>query len=152
MEKTCCITGHRNIPEDQLGYVKDEIQKEILQAVEDGYTHFISGFAGGADLMFAVIVAELKKENRSLTLEAAIPHENRLKSKDQTFQDLLSVCDKVTVVCQRYHPGCFFTRNRYLVDNSSRILAVYDGREKGGTFYTIGYAQKHNKEMHEIRL
>ena len=102
--------------------------------------------------MFAALVAQLKQKNRSLTLEAAIPYENRLKSKDQALQDLLAVCDTVTVVCLRYHPGCFFTRNRYMVDNSSRVLAVYDGRETGGTFYTIGYAQKHNKEMHEIRL
>ncbi len=85
MAKICCITGHRDIPEDKIGYVKREIQKVILQAVEDGYTHFILGFAGGADLIFADIVATLKQENRSLTLEAAIPYQGRLKNKDQTF-------------------------------------------------------------------
>lgn len=150
--KTCCITGHRTIPKDKINNVKDEIQKEVLQAVEDGYTHFISGFAQGVDLMFAAIVAELKKENRSLTLEAAIPYKGRLKSKDQTFQDLFVVCNDVTVLCDRYIPQCFFLRNRYMVDKSSRIIAVYDGREKGGTFYTIQYAQKEDKEIQEICL
>lgn len=58
---TCCITGHRTIPKEKVDYVKGEIQKEVLQAVEDGYTHFISGFAQGVDLLFAAIVAELKK-------------------------------------------------------------------------------------------
>ena len=150
--KTCCITGHREIPDHQLEYVKREIEKQVLQAVDDGYTHFISGFAQGVDLMFAAIVAELKKENRSLTLEAAIPYEKRLKSKDQTLQKLLTVCDHVTVLCERYTVQCFFIRNRYMVDESSRILVVNDGRKKGGTFYTIQYAQKENKEIQEIRL
>ena len=102
--------------------------------------------------MFATVVAELKKENRSLTLEGAIPYQGRLKSKDQTFQDLLVVCDGVTVLCNSYIPQCFFIRNRYMVDKSSRIIAVYDGRKKGGTFYTIRYAQKQDKEISEIRL
>ena len=31
---TCCITGHRTIPEDRVNHVRDEIQKEVLQAVE----------------------------------------------------------------------------------------------------------------------
>lgn len=149
---TCCITGHRNIPEDQLGYVKHEIQKEVLRAIEEGYTHFISGFAGGADLIFADIVAALKQKNRFLTLEAAIPNEGRLKSKDQTFQTLLAVCDGVTVLCQKYIPQCFFIRNRYMVDKASRVLAVYDGRKTGGTFYTIQYAQKQQKEVSIIAV
>ena len=152
MERTCCITGHRTIPEEKLDYVKSEIQKEVLQAVEDGYTHFISGFAQGVDLMFAAVVAELKKENRSLTLEAAIPYKRRLNSKNQTFQDLLAVCDNVTVLCDKYTSQCFFIRNRYMVDKSSRILAVHDGRGTGGTFYTIQYAKKVEKEIREIRL
>lgn len=148
--KTCCITGHRNIPEDQLSYVKNEIGKAILQAVEDGYTHFISGFAQGADLIFAAIVAELKQKNRSLCLEAAIPYKKRLQSQYQTFQDLLAMCDDVTVLCERYTSQCFFVRNRYMVDKSSRVLAVYDGRKRGGTFYTIQYAQKQHKEIQII--
>ena len=39
-------------------------------------------------------------------------------------------------------------RNRYMVALSSRIIAVYDGREKGGTFFTIRYA--HAMEKSEI--
>lgn len=94
----------------------------------------------------------LKQKNSSFSLETAIPYEKRLRSKDQTFQKLISVCDNVTVLSKSYSRGCFFTRNRYMVDNSSWVLAVYDGREKGGTFYTIGYAKKQCKEIHTILL
>lgn len=38
-------------------------------------------------------------------------------------------------------------RNRYMVALSSRIIAVYDGREKGGTFFTIRYAHTMEREI-----
>ncbi len=147
---TCCVTGHRDIPEDRLDYVKTEMKKEILQAIRDGYTRFISGFAGGSDLIFAQIVLALQKEGQSISLEAAIPYQKRLYSKDPQFQILISGCDRVKVLSPQYHRGCYFERNRYMVDESSRILAVYDGRKTGGTFYTIHYAGKHNKGIHMI--
>ena len=33
-------------------------------------------------------------------------------------------------------------RNNFLVDNSSLLLAYYDGRKKGGTYYTVNRAKK----------
>ena len=56
--KTCCVTGHRDIPAEKMDFVKEALQREVAAAIEDGYTRFISGFAEGADLMFAAIVAE----------------------------------------------------------------------------------------------
>lgn len=63
-EKTCCFTGHREIPEDKSAYVEAMLRKAVDEAIEDGYTRFISGFAEGTDLMFAAIVAEEKSSNR----------------------------------------------------------------------------------------
>jgi uncharacterized phage-like protein YoqJ len=31
-------------------------------------------------------------------------------------------------------------RNRYMVDHSSRVIAVYDGRSTGGTASTVKYS------------
>lgn len=53
IEKTCCVTGHRQIPADKLAYVHMELKKAIMSAVADGYTRFINGGAAGADLLFA---------------------------------------------------------------------------------------------------
>lgn len=60
-EKTCCVTGHRDIPVDRLAYVEQELRREVQAAIEDGFTRFISGFAEGVDLMFAAIVAEERR-------------------------------------------------------------------------------------------
>ena len=50
-EHTCCVTGHRNIPADKIQYVQIQLRQELLQAIQSGYTHFISGFAAGVDLI-----------------------------------------------------------------------------------------------------
>jgi hypothetical protein len=39
-----------------------------------------------------------------------------------------------------------------MVENSQRVIAVYDGRESGGTFYTINYAKPLQKELRIILL
>ena len=94
-EKTCCVTGHRNIQEERSSYVEQELRREVLAAIQDGYTRFISGFAEGADLMFAAIVAEQKEHNPDLFLEAAIPYAGRLKTKNKQFHELLRACDGI---------------------------------------------------------
>lgn len=151
-EKTCCVTGHRDIPMDRIAYVGQELRREVLNAIEDGYTRFLSGFAEGADLIFAEIVAEEKKYHPELILEAAIPYAGRLKTKDGKFHDLLRVCNAVKVECQSYAPSCFMRRNRYMAGQAQRVIAVYDGRERGGTLFTMRYAHTLGKEVRLIKV
>lgn len=139
MGKTCCVTGHRDLPAGAEMKIRSELRREILVAIENGYTHFISGFASGADLMFAEIVVELK-DRYPITLEAAIPHPGRMKTPDETFQRLIGCCDVVKIHSDHYFKGCYMVRNRYMVDASQRLIAVYDGRETGGTAATVRYA------------
>lgn len=43
-------------------------------------------------------------------------------------------------------------RNRYMVDKSDIVIAVFYGIEKGGTWHTINYAQKNKKLIEFINL
>ena len=113
-EYTCCVTGHRNIPADKIQYVQMQLRQELLQAIQSGYTHFISGFAAGVDLIFAGIVADLKSKY-PITLEAAIPYLGRMDTPDKAFQRLLKECDIVQVHTDQYSKGCYMVRNRYMV-------------------------------------
>ena len=44
-------------------------------------------------------------------------------------------------------PSCMLDRNRYLVDHAAYLLAVYDESGKGGTAYTIKYANQKGREV-----
>lgn len=151
-EKTCCVTGHRDIPTERIAYVKQELRREVQTAIQEGYTRFISGFAEGADLMFAAIVAEGKKQYPNLSLEAAIPYAGRMKTPNKQFHELLRSCDGIKVECQQYVSSCFMQRNRYMVQEAQRVIAVYDGRVRGGTLFTMRYAHTLGREVHVINV
>lgn len=143
---TCCVTGHRNIPVDKAELIRSKLISTIQTAIACGYTHFISGFAAGVDLMFAEIIADLKS-SQAITLEAAIPYPGRMKTSDMTFQRLIRVCDIVKVHSAGYLKKCYMVRNRYMVDHSSLVIAVYDGREMGGTAATVRYAMRKDLQI-----
>ena len=132
--KTCCVTGHRDIPAEQADMISEYPRWEIITAIEDGYTHFISGFAAGADLLFAEIAVELK-EVCPITLEAAIPYPGRMKTPDKSFQRLIRCCDVVKIHADLYFKNC------HMVSQSQRIIAVYDSRPTGGAAATVRYAK-----------
>ena len=152
MNNICCVTGHRDISEDTIQYVREKLLEEIRQAVQDGYKIFISGFADGVDLLFAECVLTLKEQYPTLFLEAAIPYANRLKSRNANMQELLKKCSGMKVVCEKYKPDCFMLRNRYMVQQASRVIAVYDNRDNGGTVATMRYASIMDKELRVIEI
>lgn len=150
--KTCCVTGHRDLPQKEINHVKAALRREIDSAVADGFTRFMSGFADGVDQYFAEIVLEKKKTNPALELIAVIPYQKRLDSlmtKGRTYK-MLKACANVVVMQEKYHPSVYSHRNRYMVEHSDRVIAVYDGREKGGTVRTIRFAHQFRKELREI--
>lgn len=150
--KTCCVTGHRNLPQNEINKIKAALRREIDLAVADGYTRFMSGFADGVDQYFSEIVLERKKVRPELELVAVIAYQKRLdslKEKGKTYE-LLEACADVIVMQEEYHPSVYSHRNRYMVERSDRVIAVYDGREKGGTVRTIRFAHQMRKELREI--
>jgi hypothetical protein len=71
----CCFTGHR--PE-KLRFSESEIcsllDEEIKNAIEAGYTTFISGMAKGVDLWAAEIVLKYRMDNSEIKLICAAPY------------------------------------------------------------------------------
>lgn len=149
--KTCCISGHRDIPDDKIEYVRQELRKEVLSAIEDGFVTFLSGFEQGADLLFASIVAELKQENNLLELEAVIPFSERQGEKDEEYKRLIQYCDCVSV---HNEDSCnsFFKRKAIMLEESRRVIVVYDGRRTGGTAFAVRAAMALNREIRVIRI
>ncbi len=150
--KTCCVTGHRDVPQKEINHIKAELRREVDRAVSDGFTRFISGFTDGVDQYFAEIVLELKKANPALELVAVLPYRKRLDNlmgKGKTYE-MLEACADVIVIREEYQPSVYSHRNRYMVEHSDRVIVVYDGREKGGTVRTIRFANMMRKEIREI--
>ena len=152
-KKTCCVTGHRDLPQNQSPtFFNASVSHEQEKSVADGFTCFMSGVAEGVDQYFVEIVMEKQKDDPSLELIAVIPYQKRLDSlraKRRTYE-MLEACRDVVVIQEEYQPSVYSHRNRYMVEHSDRVIAVYDGREKGGTVRTIRFAHQMKKELREI--
>lgn len=150
----CCFTGHR--PE-KLNRSEAEIKKDlevaILQAINDGFVTFITGMARGVDIWAGEIILQLRKQNPNLHLIAASPYEG-FESRwsadwQRRYKDILDQADLVRFVCKGYSKACFQIRNEWMVNRSTRVIAVYNG-EAGGTRNTIEYAERNNVECHKL--
>ena len=61
----------------------------------------------------------------------------------------MTVADKAVITSEHYNRGCFFTRNRYMVDKADIVVCAYNGLD-GGTAYTVDYALKKDKIVIQI--
>lgn len=157
--KTCCFTGHRlqslpfrfNEQDERCIRLKQLLREEIeRQIVEEGVTHFISGMAIGVDMYAAEIVLELKAKYPQITLESAIPCETQAVKWSSALREryymIASKCDKETLIQQRYTADCMHKRNRYMVDSSDTVIAVWNGTPSG-TGKTVRYAEEQKKTI-----
>lgn len=141
-ETSATFTGHRSekLPKS-LNQTKETLRKEVLTAVNNGYTTFYSGMSYGFDLLAGAVVLEMKEEF-SLKLFAAVPfkgQENSYSTEDKKeYQRILSLCDEVLVSHEKFHRGVYHQRNRLMVDKSSLVIAYSDG--SGGSQFTVNYA------------
>lgn len=162
-EKTVCFTGHRpqKLPwkfnENDVGCMamKEIAKLEITNAILSGKEHFISGMALGFDMIAAEIVLELKEEYPHISLECAIPCKDQDKmwpaQQKERYKYILSRADKITYVSDKpYFDGCMQNRNKYMIDNSSTLIALFNGLP-GGTKQTIDYAKEKGLEVVVIK-
>lgn len=121
-----------------------ELDRQVELAYQSGYRHFISGMARGGDLLFCEAVLRIKQRHPEVILEAAIPYAGQASrwgtSQRERYQRLLAQCDLQTLIQQDYTRGCMLRRNYYMVERSSRLIALYDGTPGGGTCNTLLYA------------
>ena len=40
MVKTCCITGHRDMSEEQTEKIRSVLKEKIIKALDDGFVNF----------------------------------------------------------------------------------------------------------------
>ena len=60
-EKTCCFTGHRNLPLNKIEQITRNLDLAIENLINEGVSDFISGGAVGFDLIAASLIVAKKE-------------------------------------------------------------------------------------------
>lgn len=143
-----CFTGHRpeKIYRDEK-YIQKDIEKEIHRSIEEGYYVFISGMARGVDILAAEAVLKIRKNNPKIKLICACPYIGFERTWSYNWQfrynKIIANANLIKYISQSYGSFCFQKRNEWMVDHSSKVIAVFNG-SNGGTKNTIEYAKRKN--------
>lgn len=153
--KACAFTGYR--PHKML-YGNDESHPdcikpkrhhagEICRHLDMGISVFMTGMALGIDQLAAELVLMAKKNQPKdgIELWCAIPYDKQAAAwtnrERVRYHTILNQANRVDYVSHQYYDGCLLARNRFMIDNATHLIAVYD-EQKGGTRYTVNYAEK----------
>lgn len=157
-EKTCGLTGNRNIihyDNKKIELLNEKIDFVLKYLIKiRGVKSFLCGMPIGADLMIAKRIIKYREEhNADIKIYSVIPCEKQdLKWKEEQkreYKEVLKECEPSDYKYSPYTEGCMLKRNRYIVDNCSIIFVIFNENVKrGGTFQTINYATKKNKDIY----
>ena len=152
-EKSCCFTGHRDIPYHHRIPVMSLLRQSVESKIKEGYTVFCAGGALGFDTLAALAVLRLKISYPHIRLHLYLPCKDQAakwSADDKAmYEKIISESDRVVYISENYTPYCMSRRNRALVDNSSFCIA-YCTQPKGGTAYTMGYAMDNGIEVRNL--
>jgi uncharacterized phage-like protein YoqJ len=135
-------TGHRP---GKLGGYSDRVYWRLV-AVAEQYLHshqpteVISGMALGWDQAFAEAALQL-----GIPVCAAVPFDGQElrwpRRSRRHYEDLLTLASRIHVVSPgRYELWKMQARNRWMVDHTTRLAALWNG-SSGGTANCIQYAR-----------
>ena len=159
-KKVCCVTGHRpdafpwkDDTEDRRFHIlRKRIEQEVDTALFLGAGRFICGNALGVDVWTAQIILEKRNTNPDIYLEIALP----FSLHNSTFQSCLNIQKQSdwthVVTTEKCRRAAFFQRDKYMVDNSDMIIAVFDNQtsRKGGTQRTFEMAREKGLEIIQV--
>lgn len=108
--------------------VPGEISAKLETAIRKGCTGFLSGLEYGAGLTAAEAILQRKADRPCLTLECVIPYEEYTSAWDEPsrdrYFDIVSRCDKETMLMHQYAPDCIQRQREYLLQNSDMSLEI----------------------------
>ncbi len=110
----------------------------------------IVGMALGWDIALGIAAIQL-----GIPLIAAIPfkgQERLWNSEDKyLYYVVLEQSSKSVIICDGgYEARKLMLRNKWMVDNCTRLVALYDGSQAGGTANCIKYAAYKNKPINNL--
>lgn len=146
-KKSCCFTGHRHISNEDILRVVAMLDELIAEHIGKGFTRYLAGGALGFDTLAAQAVLRAREKNNGIKLVIVQPCRDQdvkwHEADKSEYRRILTAADEVICLSDHYYNGCMQKRNRYLVNNSGLCIA-YMRDTRGGTAYTVQYAQKQN--------
>lgn len=146
MGKICTFIGHSDVRLDEI--LKERLNKEIVQLIENGFTEFYCGGYGDFDNACAYTLRTLKNKYPDINIIYVTPYiGGNVKEKLDGIKSS-GIYDEIL------YPGIEDTlprfaiskRNEFMVDAADAIIAYID-HDWGGAYTTYSYAKRNSKSV-----
>lgn len=160
MGKSCAFTGHRpsgfafgyNESDGRCVELKGRLRDAVTSLCFEGYTTFYVGMAEGVDIWAAECLIDLFEFFHRIELCAVIPFRGQKNGMNTDYraryERILEHASQTFIISEKMTKDCFKARNRFMVDQSDTLIAVYDeSNSRSGTGQTVRYAEELSKKI-----
>ncbi len=140
------ITGHR--PEDLPN------PEWVITALEEALTvlkpdTLIQGMAAGVDLLSAELA--IKQNIPVISARPWAGHQPRISDRT-LYAFVMDNSEVINVNESQDYRGAlvYHNRNKYMIDNADQLLAVWTGKDHGGTYSAVSYGKKRGLHIYQI--
>lgn len=154
-EKVCCFTGHRVVPQEKREEIREATRKQTEKLILRGVKCFRVGGAVGYDTLAAQVLFELREKSPEIQVELYYPYEGFNSSWNEAeieeYKRLWPCYDRRICVCEtKVRPAyAYLKRDRAMVDGAEYVIA-YCTKKRGGTVYTVRYAERYGCEVWKV--
>ena len=108
-EQTCCFSGHRHLPKQQILHIHNLLVKHILKLIHIGVDTFICGGALGFDTLAALAVLKIRSIYPHIQLILALPSPQQTSGWSTNdiavYQSILKQANQIIYMSQEHHSG-----------------------------------------------
>lgn len=149
--KAISFISHR--PESLPPEYENNLRRRILNeltALDGNVNMFICGMGDGPDVIFGecVLLMIYGSCMPDAMLMCMAAYTDQIHRKSGKWSKMIRYSAVMPVsVSDRYNRGCYHKRDRTMVDMCDMLIAVYDGRDTGGTANAVAYARRTGKPV-----
>ena len=152
----CFFTGHRSVPDLNKNNLVAAMRSTVSFLYSKGVTSFHAGGALGFDTLAAAEIVDLRRTHPGMRLVLNLPFPNQAdhwnENSKRIYYFFLQKADEVHYASLRNATDrdtarrFLLMRNRAMADASLYCITYFTGT-RGGTSYTVSYAEKTGCEI-----
>jgi len=129
------------------------IEAAIKNARQVGYRTFLCGMSRGFELLCAQAVLKIRQEQNDIQLICVLPYKNHSYDDEwgKIHQEVRETADGEFIASSNDDATheCYRLRNLFMVENSSRIICYWDGKQ-GNTPQIIQMAENQGLSIYNL--
>lgn len=142
------ITAHRDLKNEDYEVIKKTMIGEVANSQID--IIYFGGATGGDSL--ALEMALDARESLRPQLVVVLP--KTLRDQRSDLHSLTKRADSIIELklSRKIYNDVWWEHDKWMVDNSQKIIAFWDGIESGGTYNAMRYAERQGKSLQHIKI